>query len=284
MDSKFERIQIETAEFVFDAVASGPEDGPLVFLLHGFPQSNFEWRHQLPLLEEMGYRAIAPNQRGYSPGARPKEIEAYRVPHLVGDVMAMADVLGHQTFHVIGHDWGAIVAWVAAIMNPDRVESIVAISVPHPAALAQALANPEGPQAEMSGYARIWASEGSEDIFLAHDAARLRKVFVGSGNADEEIEEYVMLLSQPGALTGALNWYRATALGNGGASMPSVTVPTMYIWSTDDIALGREGAELTAQFVDGPYRFEILEGIGHWVPEEAAGQLNRLLREHFVQF
>lgn len=284
MDSRFERIQIDTGQFVFDATASGPEDGPLVFLLHGFPQSNFEWRHQLPVLEEMGYRAVAPNQRGYSPGARPTEIEAYRVPHLVGDVMEMADVLGHQTFHVIGHDWGAIVAWVAGIMHSNRVESIVPISVPHPAALAQALANPGGPQAEMSGYARIWASEGSEDIFLANDAARLRKVFVGSGNTDEEIEEYVQLLSQPGALTGALNWYRATALSDVGDSLPSVVVPTMYIWSTDDIALSREGAELTTKFVDGPYRFEILEGISHWVPEQASRQLNQLLREHFASF
>ena len=282
MDSQFERIQIDTGQFRFDAIAAGPEDGPLVFLLHGFPQSNFEWRHQLPVLGGMGYRTVAPNQRGYSPGARPKETEAYRVSHLVGDVMAMADVLGRQTFHVIGHDWGAIVAWVAGIMHSDRVESIVPISVPHPAALAQALANPDGPQAEMSGYTRIWASEGSEDIFLADDAARLRKVFVGSGNTAEEIEEYVRHLSRPGALTGALNWYRATALGDAGPSMPSVTVPTMYIWSTDDIALGREAAELTANFVDGSYRSEILEGISHWVPEQAAEQLNQLLREHFV--
>ena len=284
MESRLEHMQIETGQFVFEAIASGPQDGPLVLLLHGFPQSSFEWRHQLPVLGDMGYRAIAPDQRGYSSGARPEEIEAYRVPHLVGDVIEMADVLGHQNLHVVGHDWGAIIAWVAGIMHSNRVESIVPISVPHPAALAQALANPDSPQAKMSGYAGIWASEGSEHMFLTNDAARLRKVFVGSGNTDEEIEEYVRLLSQPGALTAALNWYRATALSDVGDSLPSVVVPTMYIWSADDIALSREAAELTAQFVDGPYRFEILEGINHWVPEHGGQQLNQLLREHFASF
>jgi pimeloyl-ACP methyl ester carboxylesterase len=121
-------------------------------------------------------------------------------------------------------------------------------------------------------------------MFLANDAARLRKVFVGSGNTDEETEVYVRLLSRPGALTAALNWYRAMALSDVGDSLPSVVVPTMYIWSTDDIALSREAAELTAQFVDGPYRFEILEEINHWVPEHGAQQLNQLFREHFASF
>jgi len=281
---ELEVIQIDVGEFTFDALAAGPTDGPLVFLLHGFPQSSFEWRHQLPVLAAMGFRAVAPDQRGYSPGARPEAVDAYATTNMAADVAGMADALGRETFHVVGHDWGAAIAWFTGLLYPDRVESLVPISVPHPFAFGQALANPEGEQAKMSGYMDFFRSEGAEEAFLANDAATLRGIYGGAGLTEEETDMYVDLLSQPGALTGALNWYRAMNLQGGGSPMTPISMPTMYIWSTGDTALGREGAEATANFVEGPYRFEILEDVSHWVPEEAADQVNALLREHFAEF
>jgi len=282
--SELEQIQIEVGEFTFDALVAGPTDGPLVFLLHGFPQSSFEWRHQLPVLAAMGFRAVAPDQRGYSPGARPEGVEAYATANMVADVAGMADALDRETFHVVGHDWGAAIAWFTGLTYPDRVESLVPMSVPHPFAFGQALANPEGEQAQMSGYMEFFRSEGAEEAFLANDAATLRGIYGGAGLTTEEADMYVDLLSQPGALTGALNWYRAMDLQGGGSPMTPIAMPTMYIWSTNDVALGREGAEATGNFVEGPYRFEILEGVSHWVPEEAADRVNQLLREHFAPF
>ena len=277
-----ENMQIAVGGLVFDALAAGPEDGPVVFLLHGFPETSYEWRHQLPALASMGFRVIAPDQRGYSPGARPDAVGAYAIPNLVADVMGMADALGAETFHVVGHDWGAVVTWFAALQHPDRVLSIVPISVPHPFAFAQALANPEGQQAGMSSYMEFFRSEGSEAEFLANDAAMLRGMYAGLGEHAERA--YLDVLSTPEALGAALNWYRAMNLTVNASEITPIRMPTLYVWSTDDVALGREGAELTADFVEGPYRFEILEGVSHWVPEEAPDALNDLLREHFAPF
>ena len=179
--SMADEATIEVGELVFDVLVAGPEDGPVVFMLHGFPQGAFEWRHQIPTLASMGFRVIAPNQRGYSPGARPQGVEAYAIPDLVADVAGMADAVGAETFHVVGHDWGAAVAWYVALMHPDRVLSLVPISVPHPYAFGQALADPEGQQAQMSGYMDIFRADGSEYLFLANDAAMLRGIYGGAG-------------------------------------------------------------------------------------------------------
>lgn len=282
MEADISRIRIEVGDLAFDALETGPEDGPVVFLLHGFPQSSFEWRHQLPELAAMGFRAIAPDQRGYSPGARPEGVEAYAIPHLVSDVVGMADAVGARTFHLVGHDWGAAVAWFVALLHPDRVESLVPISVPHPQAFARALADPQGQQARMSSYMATFRSEGAEGMFLADDAAALRGIY--SGLEPGEIQKYVDVLGTPEALGAALNWYRAMNLQVDYGEMTPIRVPTMYIWSTEDVALGREAAEMTVEYVEGPYRLEVLDGVSHWVPEEAAADVNRLLREHFAPY
>lgn len=277
-----EETQIEVGDFVFDALVAGPGDGPVVFLLHGFPQAAFEWRHQMPVLAEMGFRSIAPNQRGYSPGARPPDVSDYVIPNLVADLMGMADAVGAETFHVVGHDWGAVVTWFAGLQHPDRVLSLVPMSVPHPFAFSQALADPNGQQARMSGYMETFRSDGAEEMFLANDAEVLRNIY--GGLSPEEAQEYVDVLGTPEAIGAALNWYRAMNLSAPQSQITPIRMPTMYIWSTGDTALGREGAELTVEFVEGPYRFEVLDGVSHWVPEEAADQVNELLRQHFEPF
>ena len=275
-----EITELHVHGMVFDARAAGPEDGELVFLLHGFPQTSYSFRHQIVAVAGAGYRAIAPDQRGYSPGARPEFIRDYKVTDLVEDVIGMADALGRDTFHVVGHDWGAAVAWFTALYHPERVLSVVAVSVPHPLAFFEVLADPEGDQAQRSSYMEMLRSEDAEQLFLADDAAMLRAVYEDAGLEASAIEVYLDVLGNEPALHGALNWYRAMGIPQFPRRMTPIRMPTMYVWSTEDHALGREGAEATVKYVEGPYRFEVLEGVSHWVPEEAAERLSELLLEH----
>lgn len=279
-----ERLELPVGPLTFDAVADGPAGGELVLLLHGFPQTSWCWRHQLPALAAAGYRAVAPDQRGYSPGARPGGVEAYRVEHLVADVLGLADELGGHRFHLVGHDWGAAVAWQVAGRYPDRLRTLTVLSVPHPRAMRRAMRGElDGDQASRSSYMELFRSAGAEDFFLAGEGAGLRRLFEMSslpglpGSADE----YVRALRERAAMTGALNWYRAADPGAADGMGP-VTAPTLFVWSDQDPALGREGAEATAAEVDGPYRFEVLDGVGHWIPEEAPDRLNGLLLEHLA--
>jgi CubicO group peptidase (beta-lactamase class C family) len=284
-----EKQSIRVGELVFDARVTGPSDGQLVLLLHGFPQTSFAFRRQLEWLGAEGFRAVAPDQRGYSPGARPEGIEQYAMGALVGDVLGIADALGYERFHLVGHDWGGAVAWVTALRHPERLISLTVISTPHVLALAESLADRQSDQAARSSYMEDFAAEGSEARFLADNAARLRAVFDGGGLTPHEIQTYVDALGSEEALKGALNWYRASALSRGAprATSPpptprpiSISIPTLYVWGSEDRAFGRRAAEATARFVDGPYQFVPLEGVGHWVIEQAPERLDPLLREH----
>jgi pimeloyl-ACP methyl ester carboxylesterase len=271
------RLEIGVGRFTFDALAVGPTDGEPVLLLHGFPQSSHEWRAQLGALGAAGYRAVAPDQRGYSPRARPVGVEHYRIEPLVADVLGMADQLGADRFHLVGHDWGAAVAWHVAGRHPQRLRSLTAVSVPHPAAFADALRGDD--QQQRSSYVDVFRQEGkAEALLLEDEGARLRAMLAGTG-LNGDVDEYVRRMREPGAMTAALNWYRAADISSLEGLGP-VTAPTMYVWSTADIALGRGGAEATVDHVEGPYRFEVLEGVSHWIPEEAADDLNRLLLDH----
>ena len=282
---------------VFDALATGPEDGELVLLLHGFPQTGFSYRHQLRALGEAGYYAVAPDQRGYSPGARPEEIEAYGMVHLVGDVVRMAAALGRERFHLVGHDWGGAVAWATATYQPQRVLTLVVLSTPHFGAMSRALADPESEQYRRSAYFEDFAAPDSELGFLADDAARLRDILAGTGSSPEEIDVYLERLGDRETMRAALNWYRAlqasrappppAATGDGGAPRatgapagPRVAAPTLYIWGTEDVAFSRDAVEATAEYVGGPYALHEIEGAGHWLPEEEAETVTRLLLEH----
>lgn len=279
-----ERIEIEVGNLTFDALAAGPIEGEPVIMLHGFPQTSYSYRHQIPALAAMGLRIIAPDQRGYSPGARPGDVEDYVMARLVDDVVGIADELGFERFHVVGHDWGAAVAWYTALLHPERVTSVVAISVPHPFAFGEALQSPSGQQGSMSGYMETFRAADAEERFLANDAALLRGIYSGSGLTAGDVQNYVDVLGNRDAIGAALNWYRAMTLSSSTGPITPIRMPTLYVWSTEDVALGREGAELTEKYIEGPYRFEILEGVSHWVPEEAADRLNALLREHYTAY
>jgi pimeloyl-ACP methyl ester carboxylesterase len=273
-------VEIATMDgLAFAARVVGPSDGRPVLLLHGFPQTSRCWAAQLEALVEAGCRAVAFDQRGYSPGARPDDVAAYKPAALVSDVLQVADACGFDTFDLVGHDFGGMVAWMVAGHHPERVRTLTVASTPHPAAF-RASYQASTDQNERSGYMRSFraADRGAAEEHLLEDgAAALRSVYAGL--QPEAVDEYVSVLSQPGALVAAVDWYRSMS-GAASAATPSASVPTLYVWSDQDPALGRDAAEATGALVTGPYRFEVLEGIGHWIPELAADRFTPLLLEH----
>jgi len=269
---------VRIGDFTFDVRTAGPADGTPVMLLHGFPQSSWSWRHQLGPLADAGYRVVAPDQRGYSPGARPHGVRPYALDELVGDVIALADHEGFDRFHLVGHDWGAMVAWRLAADHPERLRTLTALSVPHPRAYAEALRSPRSGQAVRSIYAAVFQIPGVERAMLARGGAGFRRALERSGLSADEAEHYATELGRREALGAALNWYRAVG-PVGARAVGPVTVPTLHVWSTGDPALSRFGAEATGRHVEGPYRFEVFEDVSHWIPEHAPERLNPLLLE-----
>ncbi|MEU5843850.1 alpha/beta hydrolase [Rhodococcus sp. NPDC047139] len=253
-------------ELTFDVRVAGPRNGTPVVLLHGFPQTSRSWTPVARLLVDRGFRVIAPDQRGYSPGARPAGPEHYTMPSLTGDVLGLLDEFELDRAHLVGHDWGAAVAWHLAAHHPDRISTLTALSLPHLAAYGWALRE-DAEQRERASYIRVYREEGkAEDLLLADGARRLREMFAPSVGSDA-VDHYVATLSAPGAMTAALNWYRAMTRDLD--STPSIRVPTTYIWSTGDMAIARAGAERCGEFVDADYEFVVLPGVSHWIPEEA---------------
>lgn len=272
---------ISVGSLNFDAIEAGPDGGVPVILLHGFPETGWEFHHQLAALGEATFHAVAPNQRGYSPGARPADVADYDIALLVQDVLGMADALGFERFHLVGHDWGAAVAWAVAAAAPERLLSVTPISVPHPAAFARVLGDHQSCQYQASSYVDFFVTPGVENVFLANNKALLRAAF--EGVATEDVEVHVATLGNSAAFSAALNWYRANFNGRDNLKAPlgHTKVRTMYVWSDGDTALCRDGAELTGDYVDAPYRFEVIPGVNHWVPENAAARLSELLLDQF---
>lgn len=250
---------------VTSRTSDGSSDDPVI-MLHGFPETSACWSAVGDRLAARGFTSYAPDQRGYSPGARPSEISDYRLGHLVGDVVGLCDALGVKRVHLAGHDWGAIVAWAVAAAHPERVTTLTALSVPHPTAFAWAREN-DPDQRERSGYMDFFTKpDEPERALLADDCVALRLGF-GDVVPAEVVEQHLRVLSGPGAMTAALNWYRAMASDTHEVS--DVTVPTTFVWSSGDIAITRAGAERCGEHVSGPYRYVEIPGGTHWIPEES---------------
>jgi len=285
--------EVKVGELTFRARVAGPADGELVLLLHGFPETSYGFRHQIERLARRGFRAVAPDQRGYSPGARPADVDAYRMSALVGDVLGIADALGRLRFHLVGHDWGGAVAWQVALRRPERLFSLSVLSTPHPRAFGRALADPDSEQSKRSSYFAEFAADDAEERFLADDCRELHRILDTPGITARDRDLYLRDLCSREALRGALNWYRAllrarsvpaTRRPSATGSPAPLTVPTLYLWGDRDGAFGREAVEATAEFVAGPFEFHVVEGVGHWLAEDAAETVDALLTIHLERY
>jgi pimeloyl-ACP methyl ester carboxylesterase len=263
-------VGIATPEGTFTADVAGSDDGGLVLLLHGFPQSRHTWRDVLPTLAAAGFHAVAPDQRGYSPGVRPAEVNAYATPRLVADVLDIADALGAERFHLVGHDWGGQVAWLTAAHHAPRVATLTVLSRPHPAAFARSFER-DPAQADRSRHHRAMTPELT-DRWWADNCAALRTILEGAGVPPADADAYLATFAERDALDAAMNWYRAAAAGGGGGlravDTPDVVVPVLYLWGNADQSVGRVAAELTAEHVTGPYRFVAIDGAGHFLTDD----------------
>lgn len=273
--------QFQRGTLTFDVWDLGPTDGETVILLHGWPQTKEAWSGVAPALAQKGYRVLAPDQRGYSPGARPKGRRQYTMELLVGDVLALADEAGVERFHVVGHDWGGAVAWGCGMWHPERLLSLTSLAVPHPRAFLRALVTSR--QFFTSWYAMFFQIPGLPELGARFGPARryLERTLARTGLPEEKIATYLSQLGDPEAVTATVNWYRAGLL-TPISRFRTVEVPTLYVYASADMALSRRAADLTARYVAGPYRYEVLEGMSHWIPEQAPELVVDLLLEHFA--
>jgi pimeloyl-ACP methyl ester carboxylesterase len=250
----------------FDVQDEGPLDGDPVVLLHGFPERNTVWRDVAPLLHAQGLRTYAPDQRGYSPGARPPQRRDYTMDKLEGDVVALIETIGRPV-HLVGHDWGANNGWLTAAHRPELVRTWTAVSVPHPAAFRKAMFTTR--QAFSSWYMGAFQTPRVPERLAATPGGRFDKELRRGGMTRDQVERFRREVVDYGALTGGLNWYRAMPLTSQRALADKVTVPTTMLWSDADFAIRRISVDRCAEHVTGPYELRVLEGVSHWIPTQA---------------
>ncbi len=259
----------------FDVYDEGPADGEVIVLLHGFPERSSCWRLVAPLLHAAGYRTVAMDQRGYSPGARPRRRRDYTMAALLADALALVEAVGGPTgspddtakVHVVGHDWGAIPAWLLAAHHPDRIASLTAVSVPHPADFLKAMVRSS--QLLHSWYMLAFQFPLLPERLLSSRSGAAERMTASFGMREDDIERFRTEIVEYGALPTALNWYRAMPLGDPRILRGRVAVPTTMVWSDGDVAVERWGPEHSRDRVDAPFRFVPLEGVSHWIPTHA---------------
>lgn len=250
--------------------------GPSVLLLHGFPDTSYLWRHQIPVLRDAGFRVIAPDLRGFGDSGKPKRIDDYALRNILSDVAGLLTAVGVPRAHIVGHDWGAAVAWLLAALMPRRVDHLVVLSVGHPSVFQR----PTPEQREKSWYVLLYQFPGvAEELLRRHNFRLYRELMRDEGDVDRYVKDF----SKPGALTAALNWYRAnlhpSSELNPPRQLPQIAAPTLGIWSTGDRAMLERQMTDSARFVRGEWRYERIDGASHWIPLDAPNRLNDLLLE-----
>ena len=278
---ELEHSTINTNGIRLHVVQAGPKGGIPVLLLHGFPEFWYGWRKQIPALTQAGCRVIVPDQRGYNLSDKPQGIKAYCVDTLMEDVTGLIHALDYEKVNVVGHDWGAVIAWMLAIQYPDKLHRLGVINVPHPAVMKRFLQR-DFEQMRRSWYAWFfqlpWLPEISMRIGNWRGASLgMRRSGKPNAFTDEDIEKYREAWSQPGAITAMLNWYRAAAryrpeITNG----MRVHVPTLILWGVKDFALSRRMARPSLDYCEeGNLIF--FPDATHWVQHEEADEINRQL-------
>jgi pimeloyl-ACP methyl ester carboxylesterase len=250
--------------------------GQPVLLVHGFPDSSHLWRHQIDALTSAGMRAIAPDMRGFGESDKPAAVEDYAIAHSVADMVCVLDALDVERCHVVGHDWGAAVAWALAALAPQRVQRLVAMSVGHPAALAR----PSIEEREKGWYRLFFQFTGVAEQLLARDDWQLMRELLRDA---PDVDRYLADLSRPGALTAGLNWYRANLAPeralDPGPPLPPVQAPTLGLWSSGDHYLTEASMRRSAEYVTGDWRYERIEDASHWMQLDATARVDELLLE-----
>lgn len=265
---------------------AGPQDGPLVVLLHGFPEFWYGWRRQIEVLANAGYRVLVPDQRGYNLSEKPPGIAAYRIEALTQDVLGLLDARGRERAYVVGHDWGAAVAWSLAMSHPERVERLAILNVPHPVIFMQTLRTSRAQQLK-SWYMFFFQVPFLPEVLLRVRnfrmlARSLRNTSRPGTFSSDDLKRYREAWAQPGALTGMLNWYRAMfrfPARTGGDAR--VHVPTLILWGAEDQFLGREMAERSVEHVDDA-QLEMFGSVSHWIQHEVPQEVNAHLLAFFA--
>ena len=251
---------------VFDVRDEGPLDGEPIVLLHGFPERNTCWAEVAPLLHAEGFRTYAPDQRGYSPGARPPRRRDYTMDRLEADVVALIDAIGGPV-HLVGHDWGANSAWLVAMHRPELARSLTAVCVPHPAAFREAMFGSR--QVFSSWYMGAFQTPKVPELLAARPGGRFDRGLRHGGMTAEAVARFRREIVDDGALTGALNWYRAMPFTRQASLHDPVSVPTTLLWADGDVPVTRVSVERCAAYVTGPYELRVVEGLSHWLPTQA---------------
>ena len=281
---ELEELWFEPDGVRLHAVAAGPKDGPLLILLHGFPEFWYSWRKQIKPLADAGYRVVAPDQRGYNLSSKPARISDYAVSNLTADVIAIADQLGHDKFFLVGHDWGAAVAWAIALQYPQRLRKLAILNVPHPLVFLRNI-NRNPRQMLRSWYIAFFQLPRiPESRFSANNFAMGTRSLVSSSRpgtfADEDLDQYREAWSQPGAVTAMINWYRAFARQRPQLRDTQVHVPTRILWGQLDRFLLAEMAQESVQFCDSA-ELTYFPNATHWLQHEEPDAVNAALIEFF---
>ena len=276
---------IPTNGVTLHTVLDGPEDGPVVLLLHGFPEFWYGWRQQIPALAAAGFRVLAPDQRGYNLSDRPRALSAYSLDALANDALGLIDASGRERVYLVGHDWGAMVAWWVALIAPHRVQRLAILNVPHPTVMLKHITT-DPAQMSRSLYAFFFQLPGLPELLMgANDwqplARTLRETSLPGTFSDADLEEYRRAWSRPRAMTTMLNWYRAL-VRRPPADVPSprVVVPTTVLWGMRDFALRAVMAEESAALCDDGELLAFPDNT-HWLQHEAAAAVNAALISRF---
>lgn len=245
-------------------------EGRPLLLLHGFPDSAELWRKMIPSLVQAGFRVIAPDQRGFGRSSAPTDEADYTVDKIGADAIALLDALGLEQVDLAAHDWGAIIGWALVSAHPQRFRRYVAFSVGHPSSYADA-----GLEQKLKGwYVLLFQARGfAEAVFRAANFRILRVIT----QDNPEVEHWASDMSRPGRLTAAINWYRANFKLLFGRPVGRVRVPTLGVWSSGDVALSEDQMTGSAKYLDAPFRYARLDGVGHWIPVDAPDEASRLV-------
>ncbi len=262
------------------AVEAGPEDGPLLIFLHGFPELWYGWRHQIAPFAEAGFRVLAPDQRGYNTSDKPKGVRAYGRDDLARDVLGLIDEAGREKAYVVGHDWGGAVAWGLGMKHPERIERLAILNCPHPEVMKRhLLGNPR--QLKRSWYMFFFQLPRLPERALSRNLAKMLRQTSDRAFTDEDLDVYREAWAQPGALTTMVNWYRAgLRVRPSPPPSPRVTVPTLLIWGAKDSALGEELAQPSIDLCDLG-RLARIEEATHWLQHEEPERVNALIGDFF---